>query len=132
MKTTRMTNQRLKILEYLKSVKTHPTAETVYHAVRKHLPNITLATVYRNLNHLAEQGEIQKFEVNCVSHFDGDVSFHQHCICRKCGMIHDIFEDTITRSTLKKINSKGFEPKSMNIMIYGICRKCRSAKQGGK
>lgn len=128
MKKTRTTNQRLKILEYLKSVKTHPTAETVYKAVRKQLPNITLATVYRNLNCLAEQGKIQRFEVNSVSHFDGDVSFHQHCVCRKCGMIQDIFKDTIIRDALKKINLKGFEPKSMNIIIYGICRKCKGGK----
>jgi Fe2+ or Zn2+ uptake regulation protein len=121
----RMTNQRLKILEYLKGVKTHPTADMVYRAVAKELPNITLATIYRNLNHSAEQGEIQRFEVNCTSRFDGDVSFHQHCICKKCGKIHDIFESKITKDTMNKVKSSDFEPESINILIYGKCKKCR-------
>jgi Fe2+ or Zn2+ uptake regulation protein len=122
---SRMTNQRRKILEYLKSVKTHPAAEMVYREVAKQLPNITLATVYRNLNHLTEQGEIQKIEVNSKSHFDGDMSFHQHCICSSCGHIKDIFEEKLTKDTLKKVKAKDFEPRTVNILIYGICKKCK-------
>jgi Fur family transcriptional regulator, peroxide stress response regulator len=121
----RMTNQRLKILEYLKGVKTHPTAEMVYKAVAKELPNITLATVYRNLNHLAEEGEIQRFEVNCTSRFDGHLGFHQHCICKRCGKINDIFESKITKDTMNKVKSMDFEPQSINVLIYGKCKKCK-------
>jgi Fe2+ or Zn2+ uptake regulation protein len=128
MKKNRMTNQRLRILEYLKKVKTHPTAERVYKEVVKQLPNITLATVYRNLNHLAEQGEINRFEINCTSHFDGDMSFHQHCICKKCGRINDLFEPKITQDTIKKVKLNDFEPEGINILIYGICRKCKGGK----
>jgi Fe2+ or Zn2+ uptake regulation protein len=120
-----MTNQRRKILDYLRSVKTHPTAEMVYKDLKKELPSMTLATVYRNLNHLAEQGEILKFEVNCVSHFDGDLSFHQHCICCKCGKVKDLFEKKITNNTLKSLRITDFEPKSLNIIIYGTCKKCK-------
>ena len=122
---TRMTNQRRKILDYLRSVKTHPTAEMVYTALRKDLPSMTLATVYRNLNLLAEQGEILKFDVKCVSHFDGDLSFHQHCICSKCGRVKDLFEKKITSNTLRGMSISDFEPKSLNIIIYGTCKKCK-------
>ncbi|MBN2051960.1 transcriptional repressor [Candidatus Woesearchaeota archaeon] len=125
MKKNRMTNQRLKILEYLRSVKTHPTAEMVYKEVAKELPNITLATVYRNLNHLAENCEIQRFEVNCTSRFDADMSFHQHCICKKCGHIQDLFEKKITEDTIKKARTTNFEPQSVNVIIYGICKGCK-------
>jgi len=121
----RVTNQRLKILQYLKSVKTHPTAEMVYKTVSKELPNITLATVYRNLNHLAEQGEIHQLEVKSTSHFDGDMSFHQHCICNKCGKIHDLFEKKITVGTINKAKTKDFEPKTINVLIYGLCKNCK-------
>jgi Fe2+ or Zn2+ uptake regulation protein len=125
MKKTRMTNQRRKILEYLHGIKTHPTAEMVYSALRKELPSMTLATVYRNLNHLAEEGKIIKFDVKCVSHFDGDMSFHQHCICCECGKVKDVFEKDITSNTLKKIKLHDFEPQSLNIIIYGKCKKCK-------
>lgn len=124
-KIMRMTHQRKKILEYLKSVKTHPTAEIIYNSLKKELPNMTLATVYRNVNSLAEQGKILKFDVKCVSHFDGDISFHQHCVCCKCGMIKDLFEKSINQRAIKKMNISGFEPESINIIIQGKCHKCK-------
>ena len=84
----RQTIQRIKILEYLEGVKTHPTAETIYREVKKELPTITLATVYRNLNLLADEGKIVKLEINNEYHFDADRSNHQHGVCKKCGKIY--------------------------------------------
>ncbi len=59
---TRMTRQRMVILEELKKVRTHPTADELYAMVRARLPRISLGTVYRNLDFLAETGEILKLE----------------------------------------------------------------------
>ena len=56
----RMTRQRKVILEELCKVDTHPSADEVYALVRKRLPRISLGTVYRNLEILAESGDIQK------------------------------------------------------------------------
>ena len=56
----RQTIQKLKIMQHLHSVKTHPSAEMVYNAVKEEVPTITLATVYRNLNSLANAGKILK------------------------------------------------------------------------
>ncbi|MGE5577510.1 MAG: Fur family transcriptional regulator, partial [Syntrophothermus sp.] len=53
-----MTRQRQIILEELKNVTTHPTADEVYEMVRRRLPRISLGTVYRNLELLAEEGII--------------------------------------------------------------------------
>lgn len=132
MKKTRMTNQRRKILEYLKSVKTHPTAEMVYAALKSELPSMTLATVYRNLNHLADEGKISKFDVKCVSHFDGDLSFHLHCVCCDCGKIIDVFDSQAKKTIIKKLESSGFEPETLKIITYGKCRKCYEKKQNKK
>jgi len=129
MKKTRMTNQRLKILEYLGGVKTHPIAETVYKAVKKDLPSITLATVYRNLNFLAEQGKILRIEVNGICHFDADTSFHQHAVCKKCGKIIDLYRHSKVQETLKKIRIKGFKPESVCVIIYGTCNKCKPRRK---
>ena len=60
----RETPQRKAILSYLKSVKTHPNAEEVFRAVAGQYPNLTLATVYRNLNLMADQGRVLRFEIN--------------------------------------------------------------------
>ena len=122
----RMTNQRLKILEYLKSVKTHPTAEVVYEAVKKNLPLMTLATVYRNLNLLAEEGKITKLDINGEFHFDADLSHHQHCVCKKCGKIDDHFQKEISQYALKKIKASNFQLQGVNIFFHGTCKKCKT------
>ena len=124
MKKTRNTSQRLKILEYLKSVRTHPNAEEVYNAVAKELPAITLATVYRNLNLLAEHGKILRLKINNEYRYDADISFHQHCVCKKCGRLTDLFKKKISEYALSKFNFKGFKPESVNIIFNGICNKC--------
>jgi len=123
--TTRMTSQRIKILDYLRSVKTHPTAEMVHKEVLKSLPAITLATVYRNLNLLAEQGVILRLEVNKEYRYDGDSCCHHHLICRKCEKIIDIEDSSLTGSALKTIDRKIFDPDSVRIMFYGICADCK-------
>ncbi len=132
MAKTRLTNQRLKILEYLKSVKTHPTAEEVYRDIRTDLPAISLATVYRNLHFLADQGLILKLEINNELHFDGDTCDHQHCVCKKCGRIIDVFQADISKYALEKITLKEFEPLCVCIIFHGICKKCLEENKNGK
>ncbi len=121
----RITNQKLKILEKLQEVKTHPTVEQIYGAVKEELPAISLATVYRNLNLLAEKGEVLRLEINQEYHFDGDVSSHQHCVCNSCGKIMDLFKDEISLSALKNISSKSFSPQRVEIIFYGTCAGCK-------
>lgn len=130
-KQTRMTSQRLKILEYLKGIKTHPTAEVVYKHVKKELPAITLATVYRNLNLLTEQGEILKLEINGEFHFDADICCHQHCVCRKCGKIIDMFNKGISGYIKNNIKTKEFYPDCVTVMLKGLCKKCKGGDKNG-
>lgn len=73
----RITSQNKIILDYLRGVKTHPAAETIYLAVRKKLPQISRGTVYRNLKVLVKKSQIQEIP-NAVSRYDGDVSQHAH------------------------------------------------------
>ncbi len=111
----------MKVIEYLSGVKTHPTAEIVYKAVQKEIPTITLATVYRNLNLLAKDGDILKLEINSEFHFDADISNHQHCVCKKCGKIYDVFNEEISEFALKRMKSDEFTVENVNIIYYGEC-----------
>ncbi|MFH1424892.1 MAG: transcriptional repressor [archaeon] len=120
----RNTPQKLKILEYLKSVKTHPTAEMVHAAVKKEIPTITLATVYRNLNKMAEHGEILRLEINSEYHYDGNTCAHQHCVCGKCNKICNSFQEEISRQALKKFSQQDFAANCVCIMFHGTCKKC--------
>ena len=86
----RMTRQREVILAELRRVKTHPTADEVHRMVRRRLPHVSLATVYRNLELLAGHGYIRKIEGGpSQMRFDADTSRHFHSRCRICGRIFD-------------------------------------------
>lgn len=125
----RETPQRKAILAYLKSVKIHPNAEEVFKAVVRNHPNLTLATVYRNLNLMAEQGRILRFEINKEFRYDSDVSKHQHGVCNCCNKVFDFFNEKISKYALKKFDCCDFKPNSVNIFYHGICKKCEKNRE---
>lgn len=116
-------------MEFLKNSKSHPNAETIYKHIKNELPTITLATIYRNLNQLANNGKILRFKVGNEFRFDGDISTHQHCICKKCGCITDTFHKNINKYALKHMNSDRFTPTEVNIIFSGYCKKCGGNKK---
>lgn len=117
----RITNQKKIILDYLKSVKTHPSAEAVYLAVKKKLPQISLGTVYRILNTLKEKGEIIEIPSE-VTHYDGNISSHIHFICERCTNIFDIYDKC---QFLKRKKTKVGKIKNYQVYLYGECKKCK-------
>lgn len=121
----RMTAQKSFVLEYLKSVKTHPTAETVYSEVRKKLPSISQATVYRILNNFNDKGDIQAIDTKDNTHFDADTSDHAHFICEECGNVYDVVNECINCDVLKSRKLKVGAIKRYKINFYGNCTKCR-------
>ena len=91
MTKTRYSKQRELIYENLKARCDHPTAETIYTELKKDNPGLSLGTVYRNLNFLAEAKLIRKLDVGQTSvHFDADLSAHHHFICKECQQVFDI------------------------------------------
>ena len=91
MKTLKYSRQRESIKACLMSRKDHPTADALYTSIREQFPNISLGTVYRNLNLLVELGEIRKLSCgDGTDHFDYDTSPHYHYVCRQCGRVMDI------------------------------------------
>ena len=101
----RYSKQRETLLQYLRSVTCHPTAETVYLQVRKEIPNISLGTVYRNLNQLAEEGTILRLTANNgADYYDGFIQPHLHILCTRCGKIDDGILRRVVRSFGKRSN----------------------------
>jgi Fur family ferric uptake transcriptional regulator len=85
-----MTLQRKTILEVLRQTNNHPSADEIYKMVRQRLPRISLGTVYRNLEVLAESGVIQKLELGgAIKRFDWNQEKHYHIRCLKCGRVDD-------------------------------------------
>ncbi len=121
----RMTTQRRVILEELKKMHTHPTADEVYHAVRKRLPRISLGTVYRNLDMLSASGEIAKLD-KCGSQFrfDGDTAGHYHIRCVKCGRVDDVEGVEIEVPERLVRERVGYEVQGHSLEFVGMCPKC--------
>ncbi len=129
MSQTRMTRQRAVILEELKKTKSHPTADEVYGLVRELLPRISLGTVYRNLDFLAETGEILKLEsAGAIMRFDGDTSWHQHVRCVHCGRIGDVMHAQ-PKPNIENIAVEGFNVTGARIEYDGVCHRCATSMQ---
>jgi len=89
--STRMTKQRKAILKILENTDIHPTADWIYEQVKKEIPNISLGTVYRNLNVLSEMGKIMTLDYgSSYSRFDGNPRNHYHFKCEKCEKVFDV------------------------------------------
>lgn len=121
----RLTSQKQIILDYLKSVKIHPTAEVVYLAVKKKLPRISQGTVYRVLNNLKDKNNAQVIPVRGIAHFDGDTSPHAHFICQNCDNVFDVFDVCSKCDILNKKRVKVGKINYYKIYFYGICNKCK-------
>ena len=117
--------QRELILDILKSNVVHPTAEYLYTILKEKEPNISLATLYRNLNQLAENGVIKKIDgLDTSSHYDHNTRAHYHFICDNCKRVFDVSADVAPDIVEKTEAQTGFIVKSHDIIFNGICRDC--------
>jgi Fe2+ or Zn2+ uptake regulation protein len=121
----RMTPQRRVILEELRKVNTHPSADEIYEIVRKRLPRISLGTVYRNLEILSDSGDIQKLETGCsLKRFDGNLSEHCHIRCVRCDRIADAPMLPELEIDLERFDSTDFEIIGHRLEFLGVCPIC--------
>jgi len=122
----RMTNQREIILRELLKSKQHLTADELYDIVKKIMPRISLATVYRNLEILSEAGIVGKLEISGrQKRFDYDPSDHDHIYCAVCHRI-DNLEITHQGLASEKIGVlSGYSVTGVRLEIVGICPECK-------
>ena len=125
-KAMKYSRQRAAILSFLQTRKDHPTAEFVYSCLKKEFPNISLGTVYRNLNQLAEAGIIAKLRFGDlgIDHFDYNIASHQHFVCNQCNAVIDLPMECVP--DIDEQAAKGFDGKITGHKLYfcGICRQC--------
>lgn len=121
--------QREVVLKTLKQNVIHPTAETLYSIIQTEYPNVSKATLYRNLSQLADAGIIKKIEgLEPSAHFDHNTHSHYHFICKKCGKVFDI-SDNIAKDVVKKAEKEtGFRITNHEIVFQGLCKDCRKGE----
>lgn len=123
----RMTKQRRIILEELRKLTSHPTADELYEIVRERLPRVSLGTVYRNLEVLSESGEILKLEsAGSQKRFDGNAREHLHVRCMHCGRVGDVEAVAdVKMPDLGIFKCECFSITRAALEFYGICDHCR-------
>lgn len=124
-KNRRMTLQRKTILNILKRTKSHPSADEIYELVRKEIPRISLGTVYRNLEVLADTGMIQKLELGgTIKRFDWNPKKHYHIRCLVCGQIDDAPIAPLNKLEDKLYGATVFSIIGHRLEFEGLCPDC--------
>ena len=126
METRKQFRKRNAILTYLQATNEHPSAEMVYMGVKQDCPDISLATVYRNLALFRDQGLVQCVgTVKGVERFDGNTAPHVHFFCTECGSVLDLPEVEAPAQLSEAVeNGTGGKVNMYSLSFAGICKNC--------
>jgi Fur family transcriptional regulator, ferric uptake regulator len=128
----RNTRQRHAILEELRALSSHPTAAELYEIARRRLPNLSLGTVYRNLDLLARMGTIQKLEWSAgETRFDGEARPHDHLRCIRCGRVDDVGTPPLRLERQGGEDFRGYQILGHRLEYLGICPNCKTLTTQG-
>ena len=123
---TKQFRKRNAILNYLRGVTNHPSAETVFTELKQEIPDLSMGTVYRNLNLFKQQGlAVIVATVKGVERFDGNTDPHVHFICTECDAVIDLMDMEVPES-LKEIaqNCCGGNVTDCQLTFTGLCKNC--------
>ena len=124
--TTKQFRKRNAILECLRSTTAHPSADMVHEMLQAEHPDISLATVYRNLALFKQQGLISSVcTVKGIERFDGNTDTHVHFICENCDAVSDLHQIHIPETLGDEVaGCSGNQMHSCQLTISGLCRDC--------
>ena len=127
MKENRRHTKQLKVVwEAVKDETSHPTADQIYEKVRATMPNISLGTVYRNLQKLVGEKKLKVLTMGRIQHFDPMMGRHDHFICEECNRVYDILVPSRGKILSRSLPRKGFKVTSHQLSLYGVCKSCSS------
>lgn len=124
------THQRMEVFRELARAEDHPDAETVYQKVRRRVPAISRDTVYRTLATLEEQGLVHKAEILASrGRYDANMDRHHHFVCTKCGLVRDIYSETLDALPIPRSVASLGRVESTHVQLRGICANCAKKKR---
>ena len=123
--------KRNAILTCLRSTKAHPSAEMVHEMLKAEHPDISLATVYRNLAWFKNQGLVTSVAtVRGIERFDANTEPHVHFICAQCDAVLDLPEMEIPKSlSAQAEQASGGQVLDCRLTFTGLCRNCAKVKE---
>ncbi len=120
----RYSRQRELVLKKVAALDDHPTAEEIYEIASRESPGLSLGTVYRNLNVLADAKRIRRVSVpGHADRFDHTLREHSHMYCARCGSVTDVeLDDT---ALLRIIEAGAGKIEDYSLTLFGVCGACR-------
>ena len=124
--TSKNFRKRNAILSYLRGTNAHPSAETIYSDLKQEIPDLSMATVYRNLTKFRQEGMVQCVAtVKGVERYDGYTDPHVHFICRHCDAVIDLHEMQIPPQLIQEaVSVTGGQVDCCSLSFTGLCRDC--------
>jgi Fur family ferric uptake transcriptional regulator len=123
----RITPQREIIIEVIAHTDDHMTAEEIFAQVQTRTQALNLATVYRTLDMLVDEGLATRINLG-----EGQVSYatvkhgpHIHLVCRACGQIMNADPQLLEAVAIRLQTEHNFNPDLNHISIFGLCEQCR-------
>jgi Fur family peroxide stress response transcriptional regulator len=125
-----LTVQRRTILEVLAGRTDHPSADQVFAAVRKRMPDVSRTTVYRVLDTLVRLGlAVKTAHPGASVRFDPRTERHHHLVCTDCERVIDLHAPELDALRLPDTRRLGFEVDDFSLHIRGLCAACRTARR---
>jgi Fe2+ or Zn2+ uptake regulation protein len=91
------------------------------------MPSLSLSTVYRILDSLEDQGLIRQVSTtNGAARYDANLHPHQHLVCRRCGTMTDLEDESLAKISLPEVRIHHFIAEELDIRIVGTCVQCSS------
>ena len=127
--STKQFRKRNAILQYLQNTKAHPSAETVYADLKQSIPDLSMGTVYRNLNLFRQQGLANVIAtVHGVERFDANTDPHVHFICRSCDSVSDLMTMEIPQTLCTEASAQsGGTAEVCSLSFTGLCNQCKNS-----
>ncbi len=124
----RITPQREMIVQIIAHCARHMSAEEVMDNVREKTTSINIATVYRTLDMLVENGLASKFDLGNgkTAYATGEHGPHVHLVCKHCGSVTEVSEQNISAFLEKIENLYDFDCNPYHFSVHGLCSDCRN------
>jgi len=127
--TSRLTKQRQVIMDALTQAQRHMSAKELYDMVKKRIPRISFATVYRNLKFLTDNNYVSMLEsARLGTFYEVTKSEHNHFICDRCHGVFDMFDKGLVKVGLPMKTDDGHRVLSYCFTTRGICKKCNRTR----
>ena len=126
----RYSHQRERIFRTVVESCEHPTANMVYEQLKADMPRLSLGTVYRNLNQLADAGRLKKIPLADGScRIDKTRESHSHIVCEVCGSVADVHLPSFQALELAIAEETDFVLRSYDVVLRGVCKHCRKGTE---